>query len=153
MSGPKADCGAAVTCVSLLGIVAELEKTMQCNCDLDNWEPERDTGHSWVCRIHKAAKAGVFPVRSESSGWDGEAVSSSTLLGYEPEMWTVRKDYIYAAITSIQDGVEYAAECLQEHDKRFGRTTRKNKLLAEIMEKDIAQMRLSLEWLRSLPNI
>jgi len=30
---------------------------MCCNCDLDKWEPERDTGHSWVCRIHKAAKA------------------------------------------------------------------------------------------------
>lgn len=30
---------------------------MQCNCDLDNWEPERSTGHSWVCRIHKAAIA------------------------------------------------------------------------------------------------
>lgn len=28
---------------------------MQCNCDLDNWEPERDSGHSWVCRIHKKA--------------------------------------------------------------------------------------------------
>ena len=35
--------------------VKELEKTMQCNCDLDNWEPERSTGHSWVCRIHKKA--------------------------------------------------------------------------------------------------
>lgn len=29
---------------------------LQCNCDLDNWEPEPDTGHSWVCRIHKAIK-------------------------------------------------------------------------------------------------
>ncbi len=27
---------------------------MRCNCDLDNWEPEPTTGHSWVCRIHKA---------------------------------------------------------------------------------------------------
>lgn len=33
----------------------ELAKTMRCNCDLDNWEPERSTGHSRVCRIHKAA--------------------------------------------------------------------------------------------------
>jgi hypothetical protein len=40
---------------TLLDIVKELAKTMQCNCDLDNWEPERNTGHSWVCRIHKAA--------------------------------------------------------------------------------------------------
>lgn len=38
-----------------LAIVAELKKTMQCNCDLDNWEQERSTGHSHVCRIHKAA--------------------------------------------------------------------------------------------------
>lgn len=33
----------------------ELEAKMQCNCDLDNWEPERSTGHSCVCRIHKQA--------------------------------------------------------------------------------------------------
>ena len=81
-------------------------------------------------------------------------VASMDLLGacYQPEIWQVRKDYIYAAITSIQDGLGYAEECLQEHDGRLGRTTRKNKLWAEIMEKDIAQMRLSLEWLRSLPN-
>lgn len=32
---------------------------MTCNCDLDNWEPDRSSGHSWVCRIHKAAMAKV----------------------------------------------------------------------------------------------
>ena len=36
-------------------IVSELEKTMQCNCDLDSWEPTQTTGHSRLCRIHKAA--------------------------------------------------------------------------------------------------
>lgn len=36
-------------------IVENLEKTMRCNCDLDTWEPEEFTGHSWVCRIHKMA--------------------------------------------------------------------------------------------------
>jgi len=41
---------------NLRKIARELEKTMRCNCDLDNWQPETDTGHSWVCRIHKAAK-------------------------------------------------------------------------------------------------
>ena len=30
---------------------------LKCNCDLDNWQPEASTGHSWVCRIHKAAIA------------------------------------------------------------------------------------------------
>jgi hypothetical protein len=37
-------------------LVKELEEKLQCNCDLDNWVPETDTGHSWVCRIHRAAK-------------------------------------------------------------------------------------------------
>ena len=35
--------------------VPEYEAKMQCNCDLDNWEPERITGHSHVCRIHRYA--------------------------------------------------------------------------------------------------
>lgn len=34
---------------------------MACNCDLDNWQPEKSTGHSWVCRIHKAAIAKAQP--------------------------------------------------------------------------------------------
>lgn len=33
---------------------------MRCNCDLDNWEPERTTGHSHVCRIHKRAMTMKF---------------------------------------------------------------------------------------------
>ena len=36
-------------------IAKEVAKNNQCNCDLDNWQPERSTGHSWVCRIHKMA--------------------------------------------------------------------------------------------------
>jgi hypothetical protein len=36
-------------------IVHRLEEQMQCNCNLDSWQPEQFTGHSWVCRIHKAA--------------------------------------------------------------------------------------------------
>lgn len=38
--------------------VADLkDEGVRCNCDLDAWEPERDTDHSWVCRIHRLAKA------------------------------------------------------------------------------------------------
>ena len=40
----------------LKDIVAMLEaEGMRCNCDLDNWVPEIDTGHSWVCRINEEA--------------------------------------------------------------------------------------------------
>lgn len=42
---------------------SELAKTMRCNCDLDKWEPDRRTGHSWVCRIHRAA-IGLSELRS-----------------------------------------------------------------------------------------
>lgn len=35
--------------------VREAEKQLACNCDLDAWQPEPSTGHSHVCRIHKAA--------------------------------------------------------------------------------------------------
>jgi len=28
---------------------------MRCNCNFDAWEPEKSTGHSCVCRIHKTA--------------------------------------------------------------------------------------------------
>ena len=31
------------------------KETMQCNCDLDRWQPEQNTGHSWVCDIHRKA--------------------------------------------------------------------------------------------------
>ena len=41
-------------------IAKEFRKTMQCNCDLDNWEPERNTGHSCVCRIHKATNEVLY---------------------------------------------------------------------------------------------
>lgn len=47
--------GFLVTCKTIKEIVTEIAPTMQCNCDLDNWQPEASTGHSWVCRIHKAA--------------------------------------------------------------------------------------------------
>lgn len=44
-------------------VAKRLARTMQCNCDLDKWEPERDTGHSHVCRIHRAAKAEIVAIR------------------------------------------------------------------------------------------
>lgn len=49
------------------------EEKMQCNCDLDKWEPEMDTGHSFVCRIHKAVKEelrrGPNPQTKEVDVW------------------------------------------------------------------------------------
>jgi hypothetical protein len=38
---------------------------MRCNCDLDNWQPEQSTGHSRVCRIHKAATTAYAVILSK----------------------------------------------------------------------------------------
>ena len=37
-------------------IVSELEQKMQCTCNFDKWEPTKDTGHTFVCMIHKNAR-------------------------------------------------------------------------------------------------
>ena len=48
--------GESMSKKTLKEIIKELEQTHQCNCDLDNWQPQTDTGHSWVCRIDKIAR-------------------------------------------------------------------------------------------------
>lgn len=80
--------------------------------------------------------------------------AAPTLLGaqtYQPEMWTVAKDVIYAAIPAVEAGLEYTQELLAQHEVSLGRTTRKNKLTAEAMERDIEQMRRALDALRKCP--
>lgn len=60
---------APASCSTARGIAKDLEKTMQCNCDLDNWQPEDSTGHSWVCNIHKLATR-IFECRKPSNDQD-----------------------------------------------------------------------------------
>jgi hypothetical protein len=65
MNNECATCGGSGK-ESRRDVAERLSSTLRCNCDLDNWEPERSTGHSWVCSIHKAAmdstiKLGVCP--------------------------------------------------------------------------------------------
>lgn len=64
---------------------------------------------------------------------------------YQPEMWTVKKDDIYAAIEAIKSGIEHTRGALADHDATLGRTIAKNKWWAEQMEADIAQMETALK--------
>ena len=84
------------------------------------------------------------------------AVRSNVLLGspteYMPEMWTIRKDAIYAAIESLESGLEYAKSELAAHDSSIGRTILRNKRYAESVEWDIKKMEATLDMLKSLPN-
>jgi hypothetical protein len=68
---------------------------------------------------------------------------------YQPEIWQVEKDVIYAAIPSVEAGLEYAKELLAAHDRDLGRTTLKNKTWAETIEADIRHMTRTLEMLRA----
>jgi hypothetical protein len=67
---------------------------------------------------------------------------------YIPEVWSVKKDVIYAAITAVENGLAYARECLTNHEAALGRTTLSNKRLAEMMEQDIKQLEDTLKLLR-----
>lgn len=81
------------------------------------------------------------------------AAPCSAIDGYIPEVWSVQKDVIYAAIPAVESGLEYARECLTAHDSALGRTTHKNRTWAETMEKDIRHMERTLEMLRACgPN-
>lgn len=74
--------------------------------------------------------------------------ASFGLQGYEPERWTILKDDVYAAIESLSDAVEYAREVLDTHETNLGRSTLKNRLWAERIERDIAKMGALRERLR-----
>ncbi|NCA94154.1 MAG: hypothetical protein EOM84_03135 [Sphingobacteriia bacterium] len=69
---------------------------------------------------------------------------------YQPEMWTIAKDHIYAAISAIQIGLENTEELLVDHEEKVGRTTRKNRLEAERLEKELDQMKSTLIGLQKL---
>jgi hypothetical protein len=69
------------------------------------------------------------------------------------ETWKIKKGTVYAAIIAIESGLEYARECLADHDTALGRTTYKNRNVAETIEGDIEQMEHALDLLpASNPN-
>jgi hypothetical protein len=70
---------------------------------------------------------------------------------YQPEMLTIRRDYVDMAIAAIDAGLDHAREALIVHDSNLGRTTKKNLSWARIIEADIRQMEECLRVLRALP--
>lgn len=64
----------------------------------------------------------------------------------------MNQNVINAAITAIESGLEYARQCLNNHDTALGRTTHKNRTWAETIEGDIEQMERALDAISSRPN-
>lgn len=79
------------------------------------------------------------------------AGSPPSFTGYQPELWTMRKDDIYAARMALTDGIAYTRELLANHDRDLGRNHRSNKIAAEHMEKAITAMQCALIGLRPAP--
>lgn len=67
---------------------------------------------------------------------------------YQPEMWTLTKDAILAARDALKIGIENTEELLADYDSNLGRDTRSNRIRAERMEEEIAQMKRALEGLK-----
>ena len=66
----------------------------------------------------------------------------------QPEQISVDKEVLIAALKCITNSMETVICCLQDHDATLGRKTKKNKLWAELLESDIAELSLSKSKLR-----
>lgn len=69
--------------------------------------------------------------------------------GYVPEIWSVEKGTIYAAINALENAMGDTIELLAEHDRALGRTTRKNEHWAEMLERQIEHARETLAKLKA----
>ena len=75
----------------------------------------------------------------------GQITGNRFLQTYQPEIWSVEKDTIYALVLATENAIEYAQECLAKHDQELGRTTKKNKTWAETIERDIERAKIALD--------
>lgn len=66
---------------------------------------------------------------------------------------TPPKKDILSVQTAIENGIVYAKEALSIHDRDLGRNNRRNKNIAEAIERDIVSMELVLKNLSLASNI
>lgn len=67
----------------------------------------------------------------------------------EPLKQLILLDTINAVCNALQAGIENTQELLADHDVRLGRTTRSNRMTAERLEDEIAEMKTALENLKT----
>ena len=88
------------------------------------------------------------PKPFNNGGWNEDPCDLMFPTSTLTEYWTIDKEIILSLKASTENGIEYAQECLTRHDQELGRTTKKNETWAKTMEKDIEQMKNSLEILK-----
>lgn len=74
--------------------------------------------------------------------------SEAIIQQYIPEEITILKDHVYFAIPALEVGLENTRELLVDHDERYGRSTRKNRLIAERLENEVSQIEDALNNLK-----
>jgi len=78
-------------------------------------------------------------------------MKNTQIVTCEPEKWWMTKDSIYAAIDALRIGIENSQELLADHDQKYGREHRSNRITAEQMEREIEQMQNALNGIKE-PN-
>lgn len=67
---------------------------------------------------------------------------------YEPLMIQIPEQDLRNILDCLESGLESTQELLIQHDVNFGRTTKKNKMLAEIMESEIERTKTVIKQLK-----
>lgn len=68
---------------------------------------------------------------------------------YQPETIAIPTLEVQNIIDALQAGLEHTQTVLAEHDSSLGRTTRKNQSWAEILEKDIENIKCRTVFLKT----
>lgn len=66
-----------------------------------------------------------------------------------PLYWSVQGNVMALTRRALESGLENTKELLVQHEAALGRTTRKNRVMAEMYERDINEMQSALS---QLPN-
>lgn len=96
-----------------------------------------------------------YPPRKPNEIWDSEnrlvglhPIMTAENIQYQPKYRTIEENLLKNTVDGLTSGLEYAEMALLDHDTKLGRTTRKNKMWAEQMEKDIFQIKLTIKTIK-----
>lgn len=111
----------------------------------------------WTCtETGEVQPAGIYVSDEEypEHGLLGPFDGQSAVLSPQSELYPygLRREAVDFAISTLEIAVENATELLAQHDSSFGRTTRKNKLRAEALERDLEAAKKALAMLRAEPS-
>ena len=68
---------------------------------------------------------------------------------YEPLMIQIPEQDLRNILDCLESGLESTQELLIQHDRNLGRTTKKNKMFAEMMESEIERTKTVIKQLKS----